>query len=89
MRHPLPLSYKVIHPNEPWYLNQTPAPSDRGRDQDPARPPSWLVWMDDPAYPVARADDEYPGATEDELLGVTSAWRRIEAKASAVACRGG
>jgi hypothetical protein len=51
----------IIHPNGSWYMDQAPAPSDPGRDEDPERVPSWPAWMDDPACLAGRADEEDPG----------------------------
>jgi hypothetical protein len=54
-------SYKIIHPNGPWYMPPEPVPPDAGRDEDPRPVPPWPDWMDDPAYLALRAGDEDPG----------------------------
>jgi hypothetical protein len=51
---------KVIHPNGPWYMSETPIPQDPGRDEGP-----WPEWMDDPAYLASRAEDEDPGDLDE------------------------
>ena len=58
-------SYKIIHPNGPWYMPPGPVPPDPGRDEDPRPAPPWPDWMDDPAYLAARAGDEDPAGGLD------------------------
>jgi hypothetical protein len=64
-------------------MDQAPAPSDPGRDENPQPIPSWPEWMDDPAYLASRAEDEDPGDLEYEDPGcspprgwMTRSWRR-------------
>src|SRR5579859_596912 len=68
---------KIIFPNGPWYMSETPVPRDPGRDEDPpgmpAGPgdhpslgsPEWRLAPCRPdwdeAYLAAIAEDEYPG----------------------------
>jgi len=47
-------------------MNRTPAPGDPGRDEDPRPAPPWPAWMDDAAYPAAKADDEDPGDLDSD-----------------------
>jgi hypothetical protein len=75
-------------------MHQEPVPQDPGRDDDPARVPSWPDWMDDPAYLAARAADEDlgdldededpdhappPGLDDDELDALVAEAREITA----------
>ena len=58
-------SYKIIHPNGPWYMPSEPVPPEPGWDEDPRPAPPWPEWMDDPAYLALRAGDEDPGGGLD------------------------